>query len=406
MQSKRLVVIGGGAAGFFCAVNAAASHPGLKVTILEKSNKLLSKVRVSGGGRCNITHACTRISDMLDGYPRGARFLKSLFHQFFTTDTIRWFEDRGVVLKTEEDGRMFPITDNSETIIQCLLREAGMHGVDIRMNAGVTHIEKKAEQWRLAMANGSIETTDFVCIAAGGFSKAEQFSWFSTVGHRIEPPVPSLFTFNMPGNPVTELMGLSVPSATVKINGMSFSETGPLLITHWGMSGPAVLRLSARAAIDLAECQYRFKVQVNWLSQYNENTLRTFLQQYRFEAASRMINNRNPFGLPQRLWNYHLQQAEVPEGMRWADLPAKAQNKLIKQLCAQEFDVAGKTTFKEEFVTCGGVDTTEINHATMESKLCPGLYFAGEVINVDGITGGYNFQNAWTTGWVAAKLGQ
>ncbi len=402
MQSKRLIVIGGGAAGFFCAINAARLSPGLKVTILEKSNKLLAKVRISGGGRCNVTRASSGIADLLEGYPRGARFLKPLFQRFFTTDTIDWFTGRGVALKTEADGRIFPVTDNSETIIQCLLREAGIYGIDIRMNTGVVKLECHDDVWQLTTLAGKTEQADMVCIACGGFPRIDMFDWIAATGHRIETPVPSLFTFNMPGHPITALMGLSVAAATVRINGMKLVETGPLLITHWGMSGPAILRLSARAARVLADCNYRFTLQVNWLPAHHENSLRVFFQQYRFQAAARFVHTRNPFALPQRLWEYLLELSGIAETMRWADLPAKAQNKLARLLCAHEFVVTGKTTFKEEFVTSGGVDTAEIDPDTMQSRLHKGLFFAGETINVDGITGGYNFQNAWATGWVAA----
>jgi predicted Rossmann fold flavoprotein len=405
MQNKHLIVIGGGAAGFFCAVNAARMHPGLQVTLLEKTGKLLSKVRVSGGGRCNVTHACFSIAEMVRHYPRGEKFLKKAFHHFFTTDTIRWFEERGVVLKTEADGRMFPVTDSSETIISCLLKEAGRYGVNIRMNAAVEKIQKDGEAWLVTLAKGETVNADFICVAAGGYPKTEMFSWLRQTGHTIESPLPSLFTFNMPGNSITALMGISVEKAVVKITGTKMSQEGPLLITHWGMSGPAVLKLSAWGAAALAACQYKFGIMVNWLPAFNENTLRTHLQQLRFELAAQKMANRNPFGLPARLWQYLLLQSGIHEALRWADLPAKEQNLLIKNLCAQEFAVSGKTTFKEEFVTCGGIRLEEIEAATMQSKLQAGLFFAGELINVDGITGGFNFQNAWTTGWIAAGLG-
>jgi predicted Rossmann fold flavoprotein len=404
MQNKHLVVIGGGAAGFFCAVNAARMHPGLKVTILEKTGKLLSKVRVSGGGRCNVTHACFSIAEMVKRYPRGEKFLKKAFHHFFTTDTIRWFEERGVQLKTEADGRMFPVTDSSETIINCLLREASLYRVDIRMNATVEKIQKDAEGWLVSLTGGNAIKADFICVATGGYPKAEMFGWLLQTGHTIQPPLPSLFTFNMPGNPITALMGISVENAVVKITGTKMSQSGPLLITHWGMSGPAVLKLSAWGAAALAACGYKFVILVNWLPQWNENTLRIQMQQLRFDLAAQKMTNRNPFGLPARLWQYLLAQSGVNDHLRWADLPAKEQNLLIKNLCAQEFAVNGKTTFKEEFVTCGGIQLEEIDAVTMQSRLVPGLFFAGELINVDGVTGGFNFQNAWTTGWIAAGL--
>ncbi len=403
MSSKKLVVIGGGAAGFFCAVNAARFYPHLQVTIIEKSSKLLSKVKVSGGGRCNVTHACFSMADMIKKYPRGSSFLKKAFHHFFTTDTIAWFNERGVELKTEADGRMFPVSNSSQTIIDCLLNEAAKYKVQIEMNTDIKAIEKIGEQWLLVTSSNKEIIADKVCIASGGASKASQSVWLTKLGHSTEPPVPSLFTFNMPGNSITKLMGLSVENASVKIAGEKIQQEGPLLITHWGMSGPAVLKTSAYAAILLAKKEYNFTFILNWIPTYNEITLKEKMQQLRFEMATTKMQNRNPFSLPSRLWEYLLEVSDINDGIRWADLPSKEQNKLIKNLCAQEFAVKGKTTFKEEFVTAGGVKTEEIDVNTMQSKLYSGLFFAGEVINVDGVTGGFNFQNAWTTGWMAAR---
>ncbi|MFL5744741.1 MAG: NAD(P)/FAD-dependent oxidoreductase [Niastella sp.] len=401
--TKRLVVIGGGAAGFFCAVNAARMHPSLNVLLLEKTGKLLSKVKVSGGGRCNVTHSCFSISDMVRHYPRGANFLKKTFHQFFTTDTIQWYADRGVPLKTEDDGRMFPVTNSSQSIIDCLMKEANKYGVEIRMMADVKSLKQEAEQFTLELSESRFITADFVAIACGGYNKLSQFSWLQQLGHSIAEPVPSLFTFNMPGNAITQLMGVSVPEAAVKITGCNLSAKGPLLITHWGLSGPAILRLSAWGARQLAMDNWQFAITVNWLPQFNEQTLRAHLQQLRFEMAAQKIINRNPFDLPQRLWQYFLQQSGIDEDKRWADLPAKEQNKLIANCCAQEFNIQGKTTFKEEFVTAGGIQLSEVDANTMQSKLVPHLYFAGEILDVDGITGGFNFQHAWTSGYIAAK---
>jgi predicted Rossmann fold flavoprotein len=403
MKKKRLIVIGGGAAGFFCAVNAARLNPLLEVIILEKSNKLLSKVRISGGGRCNVTHACYSIAEMIKKYPRGSAFLKKAFHYFFTEDTIAWFKARGVELKTETDGRMFPVTDCSQTIIDCLIREANKYKVEIRMNKEVNSIYKAGEKWNLVLSDSTVMETDMICIASGGYPKILQYIWLKKSDHSIEEPVPSLFTFNMPGNDITKLMGVSVEKVNVKIVGSKLTEEGPLLITHWGMSGPAVLKLSAWGAKELAACNYQFTIVVNWTPDFNENSLREKFQKLRFELASQKIINRNPFGLPNRLWEYLLSQSGIKEELRWADLPAKEQNKLVKTLCTNEYRVSGKTTFKEEFVTAGGIRLNEIDFNTMQSKKYPALFFAGEIINVDGITGGFNFQNAWTTGWIAAK---
>ncbi len=403
MIKKRLVVIGGGAAGFFCAVNAARLNPELDVLIVEKSSKLLSKVKVSGGGRCNVTHSCFSMADMIRKYPRGAAFLKKAFHHFFTTDTINWFQERGVALKTEDDGRMFPVSNSSQTIVDCLMKEVNLYGVEIEMNKEVSAIRKEKEGWLIECKSGPNLSADYMCIASGGYPKSIQFEWLRQIGHTVAAPVPSLFTFNMPGNSITSLMGITVEQVQVKIIGSKLTEEGPLLITHWGMSGPAILKLSAWGARELAEKNWQFAILVNWLPAFNEQTLKDKFQQVRFEIAAQKISNRNPFGLPGRLWEYLLQQSGVNENIRWADLPAKEQNKLIKNVCSQEFTVNGKTTFKEEFVTAGGVALEEVDHSTMQSKISSNLFFAGEVLNVDGVTGGFNFQNAWTTGWIAAK---
>ena len=410
MKKRRLVVIGGGAAGFFCAVNAARLDPDLDVQLLEKSNKLLSKVRVSGGGRCNVTHASPGIADLAKNYPRGGAFLKKSFHHFFVTDTIQWFEERGVKLKTEADGRMFPVSNSSETIIECLVKEANRYGVNIRMNKDVKKVKVKNEnlspdqkRFELVFANGETETADFICFATGGKPKLPDYEWIQDTDHQVADPVPSLFTFNMPGNPVTELMGVAVENATVKIAGTKLAETGPLLITHWGMSGPAVLKLSAWGARLLKDMNYVFTAFINWVPAYNENTIREDFQQWRFSLATQKISNRNPLSLPSRLWEYLLKRSDIPIDIRWSDLPAIAQNKLIKNLCTCEFPVNGKTTFKEEFVTAGGVELNQVDFNTAQSKLIPGLFFCGEVLDADGVTGGFNFQQAWTTGWIAAK---
>ena len=403
MNRKKLVVIGGGAAGFFCAINAARLQPELKVIIIEKTGKLLSKVKVSGGGRCNVTHSCFSMGEMVKKYPRGEKYLKKAFHHFFTTDTINWFLERGIETKTEKDGRMFPASNTSQTIIDCFLNEASRYEVAIEMNTEVVDVTFINNKWHLATALDRIIETDFVCIASGGFMKVANAQWLSTLGHTIAPPVPSLFTFNMPTNAITQLMGLSVENVSVKIAGEKLETDGPLLITHWGFSGPAILKMSAYAALILAAKNYDFTVIINWLPQYNENTLREKMQLVRFDMATTKVQNKNPFLLPTRLWEYLLEVTGIKEGIKWADLTAKEQNLLVKNLCLQSFKINGKTTFKEEFVTAGGVNTEEINVNTMESKLKKNLFFAGEVINVDGVTGGFNFQNAWTTGWIAAK---
>ncbi|MFP5041562.1 NAD(P)/FAD-dependent oxidoreductase [Parasediminibacterium sp. JCM 36343] len=401
-MAKTLIVIGGGAAGFFCAVNAARMDSNLRVLLLEKQQKLLSKVKVSGGGRCNVTHACFDIAELIQFYPRGKQFLKKAFHWFNTNHTVSWFEERGVTLKTEADGRMFPSTDNSQTIVDCLLKEATKYKVEVYTGCDVSSIAQKEEKWQVK-AGAAIYNADFICIAAGGYATAEKFAWLQQLGHTIETPVPSLFTFNMLKNPIKELMGVSVANAQIKLIGSKLQTSGPLLITHWGLSGPAVLKLSGWGARELADKQYQFSILVNWLQDTNEQQLRENWQYLRNEHATQKIGGKNPFGLPSRLWLYFLALCGIKEDTRWAELPSAAQNKLIATLTAQQFDVSGKTTFKEEFVTCGGIKLNEIDPNTMQSKKINNLFFAGEVMDIDGVTGGFNFQNAWTSGWIAAK---
>jgi hypothetical protein len=402
-MSKKLIVIGGGAAGFFCAVTAARLQPALQVTLMEKSGKVLSKVKVSGGGRCNVTHSCFDINEMSRNYPRGSNFVKKAFHNFFTTDTIRWFEERGVVLKKEEDGRMFPVTDSSQTIIDCLIRELNKHKVEMLLHAEVKRINKVSDIFNLELNDGRVLTSDFLCIASGGYPKSAQFEWIKSTGHTIEEPVPSLFTFNIPQHPVTSLMGVTIPHTKVKVAGTKLEQSGPLLITHWGLSGPAVLKLSAWGARILAEKSYEFTILVNWLPSLNEQDLNEHIQQTRFEAGAQRLIGRNNLGLPQRLWEYLVDQSAISKEKRWADLSYKEQQRLVRLVLGSEFQVKGKTTFKEEFVTSGGVRLNEIDHHTMMSKKTAGLFFAGEVMDVDGITGGFNFQHAWTSGYIAGK---
>jgi predicted Rossmann fold flavoprotein len=403
-MQKTLVVAGGGAAGFFCAVTAARLNSNLKVILVEKTGKLLSKVKVSGGGRCNVTHACFSIPDMIKKYPRGSNFVKKTFHQFFTSDTMQWFEERGVALKTESDDRIFPVSNSSQSIIDCLLLEANKYSVEIRLHHEIRTIEYKSnpDSFIIHYNNDLKLQADFICLASGGYPKPNMFNWILSSGHSIEDPVPSLFTFNMPGNSVTSLMGISVPDAQVKISGESLKERGPLLITHWGMSGPAILKLSAWGARILKEKNYHFEIRVNWLGDRSDQSLRDEIQMIRESSGGRKIRQKNPWDLPQRLWEWLLEQTGIKD-IHWADLPAAIQNKLIQHLTHMPFPVEGKTTFKEEFVTAGGIRLSEVNHHTMESRIRRGLYFAGELLDVDGITGGFNFQHAWTSGFIAGK---
>ena len=400
---KKLVVIGGGAAGFFCAVNAARMNKNIEVVLLEKSNKLLSKVKVSGGGRCNVCHAIFDILEMSKKYPRGQHFVKKSFHQFFTTDTINWFEERGVAIKKEADGRMFPCSNSSQSIIDALMVDAQNFGVEIMQHAEVKEIIKDHNCFSLLLSSGSKIEAHYVCIASGGYPKSGMFEWLQKLGHTISDPVPSLFTFNLPKHSITELMGVSVPQVKVKIEGSKLTEEGPLLITHWGLSGPVVLRLSAWGARELNAKQYSFNVHINWLPQFNEQSLKIEITQFRLTNSIKKLTNSNFANLPNRLWHYLLEQSGVATEMRWADLPSKVENSLIKNMVDYVLEVRGKTTFKEEFVTAGGINLSEVDANTMMSKRMENLFFAGEVLDVDGITGGFNFQHAWTSGWLAAK---
>lgn len=399
------MVIGGGAAGFFCAVNAARLNPSLLVTIIEKSGKLLSKVKVSGGGRCNVTHACFDIKEMSRQYPRGSVFVKKSFHHFFTTETIQWFEERGVKIKKELDGRMFPITNTSQTIIDCLLKEASLYGVQVMLNTEVKLMSKNNDSFLLKLSNNRSLEADYVCVATGGYPKSSMFEWLTATGHTIIDPVPSLFTFNLPDHPIRELMGVSVENVKVKILSTKLEEEGPLLITHWGLSGPAVLRLSAWGARQLAAMGYHYTASINWLhgEGYNEPLLREMFSSLRQLNPYKKITVVNFSKLPQRLWQFLLEQTGVNPGLRFADLNKKTENLLIRNLVDYTVEVKGKTTFREEFVTAGGIHLSEIDHTTMMSKKIPGLFFAGEIMDVDGITGGFNFQHAWTSGFLGAQ---
>lgn len=396
-------MIGGGAAGFFCAVNAARMCDDLKVIIIEKTGKLLSKVKVSGGGRCNVTHACFEIREMARKYPRGENFIRKTFHQFSTKDTIQWFGERGVRLKDEPDGRMFPVSNSSQTIIDCLIEEADKYGVEILMHLQAGRIEKLNESWLLHTTKDQQIEANYICIACGGYPKSSQFDWLKNLGHTVAEPVPSLFTFNLPGNPITKLTGISVADAKVKIAGTKLAERAPLLITHWGLSGPCILRLSAWGARTLEAKNYEFSILINWIPAENESSLLEKFQAIRVESGSQKMVYKDSFGLPQRLWEYLIFQSGITEKIRWADLPAKEQKKLISNLIAYECPVIGKTTFKEEFVTAGGIQLSEIEYNTMQSKIVPHVFFAGEIMDVDGVTGGFNFQHAWTSGFIAAK---
>ncbi|WP_317192344.1 BaiN/RdsA family NAD(P)/FAD-dependent oxidoreductase [Hymenobacter jeongseonensis] len=405
-----VAVLGGGAAGFFGAIACAEANPQTQVVLLEKTGKLLGKVRISGGGRCNVTHACETPAQLVAHYPRGNKQLKAAFQQFGVTETIAWFAKRGVQLKTEADGRIFPTTDSSETIAKALEEAARKAGVRIVTNTNVDEIQPLPTggfQLKLSGSGAaqfsSVLYATRLLVATGGNPKSANYDWLRELGHSIAEPVPSLFTFNVPNSPLSELMGVSVPQARVVLAGEKLQYEGPLLVTHWGVSGPAVLKLSAWGARRLHELDYVGTALVNWIPAFTEDTLRTWLQQFRQENGKKTVAANPQFGLPQRLWRNLTEQAGIGTETKWSDLPAKSQNRLLELLLRSPLAVRGKTTYKEEFVTCGGISLDEVDLKTMQSRRVPGVYFAGEVLDIDGITGGFNFQAAWTTGFIAGR---
>lgn len=403
-MSKKIAVIGGGAAGYFAAVNAARLNPQLKVTLYEKSKEVLSKVRISGGGRCNVTHHCYDPERLSTFYPRGGKMLRWSFERFQAEDTVRWFESRGVSLKAEEDGRMFPVTDSSETIINCLKSEARNTGVTVRTKTNVNHIRpQKNSGFEIELLKNGKEYADAVVVATGGYNREKAYRWIQDLGHTIQKPVPSLFTFNFREKIFADLAGISVEEAEVHIKETRYTETGPVLLTHWGLSGPAVLKLSAWAARELYRKEYRYDIQVNWAAPLNEEDVRRILISLREQNSRKQVNKQDHFSFPVRLWTRFAELADIDPEKRWAEVSNREIHDFTQQLVNAVYSVQGKTTYKEEFVTCGGVCLKEINPDTLESKKIPGLYFVGEVLDIDGVTGGFNFQAAWTNGILAAE---
>lgn len=404
-NNLKVAVIGGGAAGFFAAIHAKINHPTARVTIFEKSKKLLAKVKISGGGRCNVTNGCTEIKELVKAYPRGGKKLKRAFRTFSTPDTMEWFESRGVQLIIQEDNCVFPVSQSSQSIIDCLMIEARTLDISIEISSSVKTIKPIDNKLELGFGNKFPPLLmDKVIVATGGSPKRSGLAWLEALNHKIAEPVPSLFTFNMPSESVKELMGIVVEQTLVSIQGTKLKANGPLLITHWGMSGPAILKLSAFGARLLSEMDYRFKVQINWVNEVNNELVRSVLKEIVVAHPNKILANYRPYLLPERLWHYLLEKSELPLKKRWEELGKKGLNKLMSILTNDVYQVKGKTTFKEEFVTCGGVSLESIDFSTMQSRVCPNLYFAGEVMDIDGITGGYNFQSAWTTGYIAGQL--
>lgn len=399
MEKTDIVIIGGGAAGFFAAINAAEMDPAAKIIILERGKEVLTKVRISGGGRCNVTHAEFIPNELVKNYPRGEKELKGPFHNFMTGDTIAWFEERGIELKIEEDGRMFPVSDSSETIINCFLKETQRLGIKILKHHAVQDLLPKNGHWEVNTNNGNF-LANKVLVATG--SNPRIWERLKDLGHTLEPAVPSLFTFNIKDERINDLPGLST-KASVKVVKTNLRSEGPLLITHWGMSGPAILKLSAWGARELHDFDYKFSIRVNWLPGYSQEDLIEALAELKSVHRKQQVATYPQFNLPKRLWKSLVKASGIPDNLTWADMNKNQIKEFSLQLSAGIYGVNGKSTFKEEFVTAGGVNLKEVNFKTFESKIQTNLFFAGEVLNIDAITGGFNFQNAWTGGYIAAK---
>jgi predicted Rossmann fold flavoprotein len=394
-----IIIAGGGAAGFFTAINIAEKHPNVKIAILERGKDVLTKVRISGGGRCNVTHACFIPNELVKFYPRGEKELRGPFHQFAAGDTIEWFEKHGVELKIEDDGRMFPVTDSSLTIIDCFLNATKKLGIAVLTGQSVQSLFKSGDLWKIDTQNAGYSCEKLV-LATG--SNTKMWDMLQEFGHAIVSPVPSLFTFNIKDPRIKELPGVSA-FASVNVNGTKLSASGPLLVTHWGMSGPAILKLSAWGARILADKNYRFSISVNWLNDVSVDEASEMLRELKHEHAKKIVAKKSPFEFPNRLWESMTHASGIPADMKWADLNRTQLQKLANELSNAQFSVDGKSTFKEEFVTAGGIDLKEVNFKTMQSRLHENLYFAGEIVNIDAITGGFNFQNAWTCGFILAE---
>ena len=402
-EKEKLIVIGGGAAGFFTAISAAEKNPHAEIIILEGGNRVLRKVKISGGGRCNLTHHCFDPLELSKYYPRGSRELRSAFHRWQPRDTIEWFEKKGVKTKTESDGRMFPVSNQSQTIIDCLQQSSRKLGISIQLNQRVSGLVKEKDKWNLHLSSGNTMTADKICLALGSLKESKILSQLRELGHTIHPLIPSLFAFNLPNHPMKDLSGLSVKNAIVQTLPKHKVQKGPLLITHRGLSGPAILRASAWDAKQLAEVNYQFEVLVNWLGSYSSDDLTNHFNMLRNENPTQRVSL-NPFPeIPKRLWGRLVSLVQIDNVTTWAHLSREKNLRLYNKLSAMSFKVDGKTTNKDEFVTCGGICLKEVDFRRMESKLHHGLFFAGECLNLDGITGGFNFQAAWTTGRIAGE---
>lgn len=399
-----IAIIGGGAAGFFLAINLKQLSPNISVTIFEKNTKVLAKVSVSGGGRCNLTNSFAGIDSLHQAYPRGDKLLKRAFRVFSHLDTYKWFEDMGIRLVTQEDDCVFPLSQDSNEIIQCFTRLSKELGIIVKTSqdlSSITFEEKYALTFN--QDNTSVQIFDAIAITTGGSPKAEGLNYLEALGHKIVPPVPSLFTFNIPADPIRELMGIVAENTIVSIQGTNIKSSGALLITHWGMSGPAILKLSSYGARLVNDKQYRFNILVNWVNEVNCDTITDYLNSIAGKNPNMKVSNIRPYDISSRLWLFLLQKAEIPLDRKWGELGKKGINKIMNRLSNDEYSVHGKGSFRDEFVTSGGVSLESINFNTMESKSCKNLYFAGEVLDIDAITGGFNLQAAWTTAYIAAQ---
>ena len=398
-QNFDILIVGGGAAGFFTAINIVEKNPSLKVAILERGSEVLNKVRISGGGRCNVTHACFEPNELVKFYPRGEKELRGPFHQFCSGDTVEWFEKHGVELKIEADGRMFPVSNSSQTIIDCFIHATKKLGISVLTNQSVQSIFKKDALWKVETQSETYLSEKLI-LATG--SNPKVWEMLQNFGHAVISPVPSLFTFNIKDPRIAALPGVSA-LVSVKVIGAKLESSGPLLITHWGMSGPATLKLSAWGARILFEKNYQFSIAINWLNDIDSDDAEKILKELKLEHAKKAVSKKSPFELTNRLWESLVIASGIDAETKWADLSKNQLQNLSHQLTNSIFNVNGKSTFKEEFVTAGGIDLKEINFKTMESKLHENLYFAGEIVNIDAVTGGYNFQNAWTSGFIVAN---
>ena len=402
----KIAIIGGGAAGFFSAIAAKENFPNLEVTILERSDKLLSKVKISGGGRCNVTNGCSSIDELCEAYPRGGKSLKKMFYTFSNKDATQWFGARGVPLVTQGDNCVFPESQNSQSIIDCFLKEVERLSIKIELNSGVRSLKSIGDKLELEFINEELPSRIFdkVIVATGGSPKRAGLNWLEELGHKIEQPVPSLFSFNMPSESITGLMGIVVENIVVNIQGTKIKAAGAVLVTHWGMSGPVILKLSSFGAVKLHEKEYNFKIRVNWVNEPNYEKVTQYLKNIMNEHSNKILSNYRPYAIPDRLWMFLMDKYGISSDRKWGELGNKDINKITNFLTNEEYEVKGKSTFTEEFVTCGGVSLKSIDLNTMQSKVCKNLYFAGEILDIDGITGGFNFQAAWTTGFIAGKL--